>query len=158
MSWHRGCGGRRISLLSVVCSICFVIAPRTPAQEWPFVGGALPHWSLIKKMPNKLAYSPIVQGLSQLRVSPSGWPWLVSGWQPSQLCMLLPSNVRSNKWGSDSVGLHSPSLNCFLCPASSLELRVGGLNFVFYPLHSVTSDFLKVPDAQVALNNYIITH
>jgi hypothetical protein len=38
-------------LLTLVCSVCFLTEPRLPAQRSSHSQGALPPWSLIKKMP-----------------------------------------------------------------------------------------------------------
>jgi len=53
-SWCRGHAGVLLAdLLLVACSICSLIQPRTIGSEMapPIVGGVLPHWSLIEKMP-----------------------------------------------------------------------------------------------------------
>lgn len=49
-------------LLLVACSACFLIEPRStsPGMALPTIGRTLPHQSQIKKMPNKLTYSPVL--------------------------------------------------------------------------------------------------
>ena len=54
-SWCRGHGGVLLTgLLPVACSTCFLIEPRTTRAGMtpPTMGWALPHWSVIEKMPH----------------------------------------------------------------------------------------------------------
>ena len=52
-------------LLPMACSVCFLTEPRTASPEIrpPTMGWALPHPSLIMKMPYRLAYSPSHGGI-----------------------------------------------------------------------------------------------
>jgi hypothetical protein len=56
--WRRMLTG----LLPIAWSACFLIEPRTtsPGMAPPTMGWALPHQSVIKKMPSSLAYNPIL--------------------------------------------------------------------------------------------------
>jgi hypothetical protein len=49
-------------LLPMACSACFLIEPRTtsPGLAPPTMGWALPHQSIIKKIPYRLAYRLIL--------------------------------------------------------------------------------------------------
>lgn len=49
----------------MACSARLLVEPRTmsPRVSAPTVGWALPHQSLIKKMPYRLAYSPVIRGV-----------------------------------------------------------------------------------------------
>ena len=53
-SWCRSHGGLLLpGLLSMACSACLLIEPRTtsPGMAPPTMGWALPHWSLIEEIP-----------------------------------------------------------------------------------------------------------
>lgn len=66
---HRSqCRGRGevlfTGLLIMTCLACILIGPRTtnPGMAPPTMGGVLPHQSLIKQMPYRLAYSQLLNG------------------------------------------------------------------------------------------------
>jgi hypothetical protein len=63
-SWCRGQRGMLLTeLLLMALSACFLIEPRitSPGIVPPTMGWALPHQSLIKKMPYSLVYNPILR-------------------------------------------------------------------------------------------------
>jgi hypothetical protein len=74
--WCRGHGGILLNgLFLMACSACFLIEPRTtcPGMAPPTMGWALPHQSLIKKMPYRLAHSPLLRHFLTWDFPPLRW-------------------------------------------------------------------------------------
>ena len=74
----------------MACSTCFIIKLGTtsPGVAPPTMGWALPHQSLIKKMPHRLAYSPILW-----RCFLSWASFLLDGSSLCQVDIKLPSTI-----------------------------------------------------------------
>lgn len=80
-TWYRGNGRMLLpSYLNLVCSICFLIQPRTTAPGWhhPQWAGPPPHKLLIKKIPPK---SDGEDTIFHFTFSLFRWVYLVSAWQ-----------------------------------------------------------------------------